>query len=52
MYGAKELIPYVYGWNRYIWKDDKSHELFWKYHKIHKKLFKESKFEIEIKGTK
>lgn len=50
--GAKELRPYVYGWNRYIWKDEKSHELFWKFHKIHQKLFNESKFEIEIKGTK
>ena len=49
-YGAKELQPYVYGWNRYIWKDEKSHELFWNFHKIHKKLFKNSNFEIEIKG--
>lgn len=51
-YGAKELQPYVYGWNRYIWKDEKSHELFWKFHKIHQKLFNESKFEIEIKRNK
>lgn len=52
LYGAKELQPYVYGWNRYIWKDEKSHDLFWKFHKIHQKLFTESKFEIEIKGKK
>lgn len=51
-YGVKELQPYVYGWNRYIWKDEKSHDLFWKYHRIHQKLFNESKFEIEIKGIK
>lgn len=51
-YNAKELQPYVYGWNRYIWKDEKSHELFWKFHQIHQKLFNESKFEIEIKGIK
>lgn len=51
-YGAKDLQPYVYGWNRYIWKDEKSHVLFWKFHKIHQKLFNESLFEIEIKGTK
>lgn len=50
--GAKDLRPYVYGWNRYIWKDEKSHELFWKFHKIHQRLFNESIFEIEIKGTK
>lgn len=52
LYGAKELQPYVYGWNRYIWKDEKSHDLFWKFHKIHQKLFTESNFEIEIKGKK
>ena len=50
LYGAKELQPYVFGWKRYIWKDEKSHEFFWKFHKIHQKLFTESKFEIEIKG--
>lgn len=47
--GAKDLMPYVYSWNRYIWKDEKSHLLFWKYHELHKKMFRESKFEIEIK---
>lgn len=52
LYGFKELQPYVYGWNRYIWKDEKSHELFWEFHKIHQKLFTDSKFEIEIKGKK
>ena len=50
LYNSEELQPYVYGWNRFIWKDKKSHELFWKYHKIHQKLFKKSVFEIEIKG--
>ena len=48
--GAKELKPYVYGWNRYIWKDKQAHELFWKFHQIHRKLFKNNDFEIEIKG--
>ena len=50
--GAKDLQPYVYGWNRYIWKDEKSHTLFWKFHEIHKKLFKNNHFEIEIRGKK
>ena len=50
--GAKDLLPYVRSWNRYIWKDEKSHELFWKYHRIHKKLFNNMDFEIEIKGIK
>lgn len=52
IYNAHELQSYVYGWNRYIWKDEKSHELFWKFHQIHQKLFNESKFEIEIKGKR
>lgn len=52
MYNARELKPYVYGWNRYIWKDKNSHELFWKFHKIHQKVFNNSNFEIEIKGER
>ena len=48
--GAGDLIPYVYNWNRYIWKDEQSHHMFWKYHKLHQKMFKKSVFEIEIKG--
>lgn len=46
---ARELVPYVYGWNRYIWKDELAHTLFWKFHKIHKLLYKNNEFEIEIK---
>jgi len=49
--GYKELIPYLWGWNRFIWKDEESHKLFWKYHQIHKKLFLDNEFEIEIKGN-
>ena len=48
--GAKDVYPYIYGWNRYIWKDEQSHVIFWKYHKVHQLLFKESVFEIEIRG--
>lgn len=50
--GAKDLIPYVYSWNRYIWKDSKAHSLFWKFHKKHQLLYKRSDFEIEIKGSR
>lgn len=50
--GSSDLLPYVHSWNRFIWKDEKSHELFWKYHKIHQRLFSEMSFEIEIKGVK
>ena len=52
LYNASELVPYVYGWNRYIWKDAEAHELFWQFHKVHQKLFKKSDFEIEIKGKR
>ena len=51
MIGCKDLIPYVWGWNRFIWKNEESHELFWKFHQIHKKLFVNNDFEIEIKGN-
>ncbi len=46
---ARDLLPYVYGWNRYIWKDELAHTLFWKFDKIHKLLYKNNMFEIEIK---
>lgn len=46
---ARDLLPYVYGWNRYIWKDKLSHTLFWKFDKIHRLLYKDNEFEIEIK---
>lgn len=48
--GGKRVIPYFYGWNRYIWSDEQSHKLFWKYHRLHQLMFKNSTFEIEIKG--
>lgn len=47
--GAEDLSPYLYDWNRYIWKDDVSHALFWKYVRLHKRLFSGNDFEIEIK---
>lgn len=49
---AKDLIPYVYNWNRYIWSDKDAHSLFWKFHQRHQVMYKNSDFEIEIKGTK
>lgn len=45
---ARDLLPYVYGWNRYIWKDELAHTLFWKFDRIHRLLYKDNKFEIEI----
>ena len=46
---ATDVEPYVRTWNWYQWRDDKSHQLFWKYVKLHKLLFTHSDFEIEIK---
>lgn len=46
---ARDLVPYVYEWNRYIWKDELAHSLFWKFDKIHRRLYKDNVFEIEIK---
>jgi len=46
---ARDLLPYVYGWNRYIWKDELAHTLFWKFDKIHRLLYRSNEFEIEIK---
>ena len=48
--GARKMQSYVYDWNRYIWKDEQAHEFFWTFHSIHKKMYKRSDFEIEIKG--
>lgn len=47
--GARDIEPYVRTWNWYQWKDDRAHELFWKYVRLHKKMFTRSEFEIEIK---
>jgi len=49
---ANNLKQYLFGnnWNRFIWKDERAHEMFWKFHKLHKLMFKDNKFEIEIKG--
>lgn len=46
---ATEIEPYVHHWNCYYWKDKKSHDLFWKYVRIHRLMFKSNDFEIEIK---
>ena len=47
--GATDVEPYVRQWNWYQWRDEKSHALFWKYVRIHKRMFRNSVFEIEIK---
>lgn len=49
---ARDLLPYVYGWNRYIWKDELAHSLFWKFDRIRRLLYKNNEFEIEIKRNR
>ena len=50
--GALDIEPYVRNWNWYQWSDVRSHKLFWKYVRIHKRLFTKSDFEIEIKHNR
>ena len=46
--GKKSLLPYVCHWNRYIWKDEKAHNLWPMFVKLHAQIFRNDKFEIEI----
>lgn len=45
---ASELSPFLFGMNRYLWKNAEAHKLFPKYVRIIKKLYKSPKLEIEI----
>ena len=49
IYGKSCFVPYVYYWNRYLFKDVRSHELFPKYEQFVKTLYKDVKLEIEIR---
>lgn len=44
----KELEPYMFGWNRYIWRDPKAHNQFGEYLKLIKKIYKKPRLEIEV----
>lgn len=48
---ARDIEPYVRNWNWFQWLDADSFTLFWKYVRLHRLLFTESKFEIEIKSN-
>lgn len=50
--GKTELIPYLWDWNRFIWKDEKAHEVFDTYVELYKSLFSNAILEIEVKGNK
>lgn len=47
--GCSEFIPYVYYWNRYIFIDEQSHNLFDKYFTFVKTMYKDARLEIEIR---
>lgn len=47
---ATDVEPYVHHWNCYYWADERAHELFWKYVRLHKLMFTKSEFEIHIKA--
>ena len=46
--GGGILTPYVFGLNRYMWKDAHAHDLFHRYLEVIKKLYISPKLEIEI----
>jgi len=47
--GKSSFAPYVYRWNRYMFIDARSHELFPKYVKFVRTLYKDARLEIEIR---
>lgn len=47
--GARDIVPYVRTWNWFQWRDEQAYMLFWKYVRLHRRLFTKSDFEIEIK---
>lgn len=44
----KHLIPYLYNWNRFIWKDEQAAVVFDDYVKLYKRLHKGAKLEINV----
>ena len=48
MLGASHLSPYLFGYNRFIWKDPKAHEFFYDYIRFINKAYKYPKLEIEV----
>ena len=45
---ASGLAPYLFGFNRFMWKDAKAHNYFHKYIQIIKRLYRSPQLEIEI----
>lgn len=48
--GGKSVIPYLFSPERFIWKDERAHEVFIKYQALLNRLYRNPKMEIEIRG--
>lgn len=46
--GASHLSPYLFGYNRFMWKDPKAHEYFADYVRFINKAYNNPKLEIEV----
>lgn len=49
LYGKRKFIPYLFSPKRYMFNDEKSHELFDEYYTFMKSLYKDFRLEIEIR---
>lgn len=47
--GKGKFAPYTYYWNRYMFLDEKAHDLFDDYYQFLKTLYKDVRLEIEIR---
>lgn len=46
VFGKKNLIPYLFNLNRFMWIDEKSHEAFEDYTSFYKKIYRNANLEI------
>lgn len=46
--GKKELTPYLYNINRFMWTDRNAHKMFLKYVDFYRKIYKNAELEIQI----
>lgn len=49
LFGKGKFVPYIYYWNRYMFLDEKAHNLFDEYYVFLKTLYKDVRLEIEIR---
>lgn len=46
VFGKKNLIPYLFNLNRFMWIDEKSHEAFKDYVSFYRKIYRHANLEI------